>query len=122
MKNSDQNNQMVLELYKKITALCSTDKIPTGEVDECERKCYLRPLFLLFEHFRSKFCSGADGSGIQRNSSRIPVRISLLSIMMISLTAELTLVACFPSETNAELPFLALSSTEQGQLFLVDQH
>ena len=38
------------------------------------------------------------------------------------LTAELTLVACFPSETNAELPFLALSSTEQGQLFLVDQH
>ena len=42
--------------------------------------------------------------------------------MMVTLTAELTLVACFPSETNAELPFLALSSTEQGQLFLVDQH
>ena len=45
----------------------------------------------------------------------------LLSIVMITLTAELTLVAWFPSETNAELPFLALSSTEQGQLFFVDQ-
>ena len=56
------------------------------------------------------------------SSQKFPVRISFLSIVMITLTAELTLVAWFPSETNAELPFLALSSTEQGQLFLVDQH
>ena len=99
MKNYDLSNQMALEFFKYSADVSSSDKIPTG--------VGTFPVNIL------------QWTRWQQNSSRIPIRISITKSV---LTAELTLVACFPSETNAELPFLALSSTEQGQLFLVDQH
>ena len=84
-----------------------------------QKLTHLRPLFISLFISGRNFAVEQTAAEFFKNSSQ---NFAFVYCEMITLTAELTLVACFPSETNAELPFLALSSTEQGQLFLVDQH
>ena len=59
---------IIQKLFKNSAVICSSEKIPTGEVDKYQRNWYLRPLF----HFDAlyvisqllNFVSGADGIGI----------------------------------------------------------
>ena len=54
------------EFFKKVAVVCSSDKIPTGEVDKYHNKLYLCTLFHLFLNFSVRnFVSGANNSGIQ---------------------------------------------------------
>ena len=43
--NSDQRNQIALEFYMNSAAVCSSNKIQTGKVDEYQRNCCLLALF-----------------------------------------------------------------------------
>ena len=48
LKNSDWRNQMagiILGFSKNSTAVFSSDKILSREIDKCKRKCYMRSLF-----------------------------------------------------------------------------
>ena len=59
---------IIQKLFKNSAVICSSEKIPTGEVDKYQRNLYLRPLFNFDALYGISqlfnFFSGADGIGI----------------------------------------------------------
>ena len=66
-KNSDWRNQIVLEFFLNFAVVCSSKKIPTGDVytfGPSNWFCCIIFVFSLFDFYGRNFVSGSDGSRI----------------------------------------------------------